>query len=166
VVIVTAHGSIPDAVEAMKLGAIDFLSKPIKPDALRHVVAEVIERHAPAAPEPAPVTADREHPPVITLWPTVIDLTGVKLALNRRAFDRAASLLEQALDVAPESAEALTLMGVLLECRGQDHAAYQSYKKALTSNPHYGPAQTNIRRYCERLGLDVDNPRINPAAGT
>ena len=34
-VILTAHGSIPEAVEAMKLGAIDFLAKPITPDALR-----------------------------------------------------------------------------------------------------------------------------------
>ena len=42
VVIVTAHGSVPDAVEAMKLGAIDFLSKPLSPDTLRAVVAEVL----------------------------------------------------------------------------------------------------------------------------
>src|SRR5262245_12458335 len=34
VVIVTAHGTIPDAVEAMRLGAIDFLSKPLTPVAL------------------------------------------------------------------------------------------------------------------------------------
>jgi DNA-binding NtrC family response regulator len=45
VVILTAHGSIPEAVEAMKQGAIDFLTKPITPEALRRVVAEVIERH-------------------------------------------------------------------------------------------------------------------------
>ncbi|HWE39672.1 MAG TPA: response regulator, partial [Isosphaeraceae bacterium] len=31
VVIITAHGSIPDAVAAIKLGAIDFLSKPLTP---------------------------------------------------------------------------------------------------------------------------------------
>src|SRR5262245_8111380 len=47
VVILTAHGSVPDAVLAMKLGAIDFLAKPITPDALRQVVAEVMSRHAP-----------------------------------------------------------------------------------------------------------------------
>ena len=35
VVIVTAHGSVPNAVQAMKLGAIDFLSKPLSPDRLR-----------------------------------------------------------------------------------------------------------------------------------
>ena len=38
VVIVTAHGSIPDAVQAMKLGAIDFLTKPLNPEPLRQVV--------------------------------------------------------------------------------------------------------------------------------
>src|SRR4051794_10958806 len=48
VVIVTAHGSVPNAVQAMKLGAIDFLSKPLSPDQLRGVVAEVLERHAAA----------------------------------------------------------------------------------------------------------------------
>ncbi len=42
VVMLTAHGSIPDAVAAMKLGAIDFLTKPITPQALREVVADVI----------------------------------------------------------------------------------------------------------------------------
>ena len=59
VVILTAHGSIPEAVEAMKLGAIDFLTKPTTPDALRRVVAEVIERHAvPHAPaQPAEASA-------------------------------------------------------------------------------------------------------------
>ena len=54
VVILTAHGSIPEAVAAMKLGAIDFLTKPTTPDALRRVVAEVIERHALAAGRACP----------------------------------------------------------------------------------------------------------------
>jgi DNA-binding response OmpR family regulator len=165
VVIVTAHGSIPDAVEAMKLGAVDFLSKPLTPEALRRVVSEVIERHAPAGQAPGPESDQPEHPAVVTLWPTVIDLSPVKLALNRRDFDRAETLLEQALDIAPGSAEALTLMGVLRESRGQDHAAYQAYRQALQANPHYAPARDNLRRYCERFGLDPDNPRINPAAG-
>ena len=65
VVILTAHGSIPEAVEAMKLGAIDFLTKPTTPDALRRVVAEVIDRHAVPHPteagdrEPGPKPSDR-----------------------------------------------------------------------------------------------------------
>ena len=50
VVIVTAHGSIPDAVAAMKLGAVDFLSKPVTPDALRRVVADIVARHQKTDP--------------------------------------------------------------------------------------------------------------------
>jgi DNA-binding response OmpR family regulator len=157
VVIVTAHGSIPDAVAAMRLGAIDFLTKPLTPDALRQVVAQVAERHAAAGPPANPTT-------VVTLGPAVVDLTPVKLALNRREFDRAADLLETALDADPASAEAHTLMGVLQESRGRDHAAYHSYKSALAADPGYGPARDNMRRYCERFGLDFTNKAINPAA--
>ena len=54
VVIVTAHGSIPDAVAAMKLGAVDFLTKPVTPEVLRKVVAEVISRHRKPEPKAAP----------------------------------------------------------------------------------------------------------------
>ena len=162
VVIITAHGSVPDAVEAMKLGTIDFLSKPITPDVLRRVVSEVIERHTSADAEKAAEPPARSTP--ITLAPTVINLAAVKLALNRRDFDRASALLKDVLDIVPDSAEVLTLMGVLHECWGQDHAAYHSYKKALTASPHYEPALDNLRRYCERFGLDFESPRINPTA--
>jgi Tfp pilus assembly protein PilF len=115
-------------------------------------------------PEPA-LERPAHSTDVITLLPTALDLTPVKQALNRREFDQAATLLEKVLDTVPDSAEALTLMGVLLESRGQDHAAFHSYKSALTANPHYGPARDNMQRYCERFGLDADNAQINPAAG-
>lgn len=32
VILGSAHGSIPDAVRAMRLGAVDFLAKPVAPD--------------------------------------------------------------------------------------------------------------------------------------
>jgi len=66
--------------------------------------------------------------------------------------------------MAPESAEAHTLMGVLRESLGQQHAAYHAYKLALEADPHYGPALDNLKRYCARVGLDFHNPAINPAA--
>lgn len=44
VVILTAHGSIEQAVEAMKLGAIDFLPKPCKADHILFVVEKALER--------------------------------------------------------------------------------------------------------------------------
>src|SRR3974390_2534726 len=50
VVIVTARGSIPVGVAAMKLGAVDFLTKPVTPDLLRRVVGDIIARHARTEP--------------------------------------------------------------------------------------------------------------------
>jgi DNA-binding response OmpR family regulator len=166
VVIITAHGSIPDAVAAMKLGAIDFLSKPIMPNELRRVVQEVLARHADAGPgpEPRPVPPQPGSPATVTVAPPALDLTAAKRALNRREFERAEELLEQALDLVPGSAEAHTLMGILRESSGQDHAAYHSYRTALEADPHFGPARDNLRRYCERFGLDYHSKAINPGA--
>lgn len=163
VVIVTAHGSIPDAVAAMKLGAIDFLSKPLTPDRLRNVVAEVVERHAtPTVVASFPL---RETTTVVTITRPVLDLAPVKLAINRRDFARAANLLEAALDAHPTSAEAHTLMGILQEAGGQNHAAFHSYRTALQSDPGCVPALENLERYCREFGLDFHNPNINPVAG-
>jgi DNA-binding NtrC family response regulator len=44
--IVTAYSDVPHAVKAMKLGAIDFLQKPLRPEDFRNIVAEIIKRHA------------------------------------------------------------------------------------------------------------------------
>src|SRR5258708_17570013 len=45
VIVLTPHGSIEKAVEAIKLGAFDFLQKPIgSPDELRAMVARVLEQ--------------------------------------------------------------------------------------------------------------------------
>ena len=43
IVFITAHGAIPTAIQAVKLGAIDFVSKPISPNELRRVVALALE---------------------------------------------------------------------------------------------------------------------------
>jgi len=44
VVVLTAHGTIERAVEAMRLGAHDFLPKPCKPDHIKLVVQKALER--------------------------------------------------------------------------------------------------------------------------
>ena len=45
VVVLTAHGSIENAVEAMKLGAFDYLTKPLgSPDELRLLVSRALDR--------------------------------------------------------------------------------------------------------------------------
>ena len=45
VIVMTAHGTVDNAVEAMKLGAFEYLQKPISgPDELRLLVARAVER--------------------------------------------------------------------------------------------------------------------------
>ncbi len=44
VIVMTAHGSIQDAVEAMKQGALDFLAKPVDPDHLLLLVSRALEQ--------------------------------------------------------------------------------------------------------------------------
>lgn len=48
VVILTGHGDIPTSVQAMKLGAIDFLTKPVDEVVLTAAVNEALERQAQA----------------------------------------------------------------------------------------------------------------------
>ncbi|MCI0362149.1 MAG: sigma-54 dependent transcriptional regulator, partial [Planctomycetaceae bacterium] len=44
-IIVTAHGDVTSAVEAMKLGADDYLTKPVNPDELLILIARCLESH-------------------------------------------------------------------------------------------------------------------------
>ena len=44
-VLITAHGDVSSAVEAMKLGAEDYLTKPVNPDELLILIARCIEFH-------------------------------------------------------------------------------------------------------------------------
>ena len=44
VIVMTAYGSIEDAVSAMKEGAMDFLAKPVDPDHLLLLVARALDQ--------------------------------------------------------------------------------------------------------------------------
>jgi two-component system response regulator AtoC len=46
VVMITAHGSVENAVEAVKLGAFDYLEKPFEQEQIRQVVAKAINTYA------------------------------------------------------------------------------------------------------------------------
>ena len=154
VVIVTAHGSIPDAVAAMRLGAIDFLSKPLTPEALRAVVAEVLERHTPGPAEDGDDGAEEARRFRTTLSAAgqfAQDLRDAKRLLNYREFDRAEASLRRALVIYPQSAEAHNLMGVLHESRNEHDASYREYRAALKADRLYEPARQNMRRYYERF---------------
>ncbi len=69
IMIITGFGTVETAVEAMKLGAFDFLTKPIQPEVVRLKVERALElcRRAPGAPQgrrPQRVPARRDRRPV------------------------------------------------------------------------------------------------------
>ncbi len=54
VVMITAHGSVENAVEAVKLGAFDYLEKPFEQEQIRQVVAKAINTYALARRDARP----------------------------------------------------------------------------------------------------------------
>ena len=54
VVMITAHGSVESAVEAVKLGAFDYLEKPFEQEQIRQVVAKAINTYALARRDARP----------------------------------------------------------------------------------------------------------------
>lgn len=62
-IMVTAYAEVDSAVAAMKLGAKDYLTKPVKPDEFLDLVARVVESSAAAdRAEPPDETAPNESP--------------------------------------------------------------------------------------------------------
>jgi len=134
-VIITAYGEIPHAVRAMKLGAIDFLEKPLTPEALREIVGEVFARHIPAALPPRPAADDFG-----------THFSEAKRLINLQTYGTAWTHLSRALELSPGSPAALNLAGVLFEMQGDHERAGKLYEKAIKSLPGYAPALQNARR--------------------
>jgi len=133
--IVTAYSDVPHAVKAMKLGAIDFLQKPLRPEELRRIVAEIVKRHAP----------EKEHP-AETFNSHIV---AAKRCLNLRSFALARIHLVKALELNTKSVEAFNLAGVLAEMLDDVDKAKKYYGQAIKLDKNYEPAQQNMRRLFE-----------------
>ncbi|HEY0705717.1 MAG TPA: sigma-54 dependent transcriptional regulator, partial [Polyangia bacterium] len=54
VVMITAHGSVENAVEAVKLGAFDYVEKPFDQEQIRQIIAKALKTHALSRRDPSP----------------------------------------------------------------------------------------------------------------
>ncbi len=85
IIIITGHGDVPMAVQAMKAGAADFLQKPFGSEALRSSIEAALSRSAPrAAPsaEPAPPV-----PPPVPPDPLVPGVPAAEMAAFKARLD-------------------------------------------------------------------------------
>ena len=93
IVMATAYASIELAVDAMKLGASDFVRKPMTPETLRNAVAAALTKEtkkAPASVEPAPPKPVPASPPIIETITmngfSIVDSDQDLLVPNQRRF--------------------------------------------------------------------------------
>jgi DNA-binding response OmpR family regulator len=144
ILVLTAYGSISAAVRATRLGANDFLEKPMTPDDLRSAVRGVLEDHPPAEkPAVGQPSAGVEYDAV---------LDRVRKSLRHADLDDAESLLAVAAERREmETAAYFNLLGVLYESQHRWRLARRCYGKAVAANPNYEPAQTNDRRLGEMI---------------
>ena len=121
VMMITAHGTAQEAVVAMKLGAVDFLTKPLEPIQLRAAVAEVLRRRLPAS--------DASNPSVSETYERQI--SEARHALNCRDVSVARLHLARALELNSHSADAHYLFGSMLELSNHPERAKRYYNRAL-----------------------------------
>ena len=131
VIIITAYGTIESAVEAMKLGAADFIQKPFAPEEIRELVSRVMDREKLDEQK----TVDYE---------SSIELA--KRCIGDRHFDAAIEHVHKAISLDSGRPEAFNLLGALTEIRGDRIEAQKNYRAALSLDPSYEPAIRNLQR--------------------
>jgi DNA-binding response OmpR family regulator len=129
VVMLTAYGTVNRAVEAMKLGAVDFLEKPFDPKAIQLLCQEILEREK------------------IGTSGTVDDLLHLAvLARDRNALTEARVYLKIAILRDPSRPEPCYKLGELCEAEGRVSHAVQYFYMALEAQPAFEPARVALMR--------------------
>ena len=101
-IMMTAYGSISEAVTAMKKGAFDFVTKPVKLAKLEEVIAAALAAEKSSAP--APETSAPETPETAAALP---NLSNKKIVTPASAADPMYKIYQTALAVAPSKSTVL-----------------------------------------------------------
>lgn len=131
IVMISAHGTVDNAVEAMKLGAFDFLQKPFTPKELRNVVYNVLERE----------NLSKE---IESDYQSSLELA--KYQASKRQFDNAVAQVKKAIGIDPSDPKAFNFLGELQETLGERSEAIKNYRVAIDLDPTYQPAKDNLSR--------------------
>ena len=151
IIMISAYGTVELAVEAMKLGAVDFIQKPFSPEEIRELVSRVLDREK----------LDEQK---VADYETSFELA--KKSIGNRYFDAAIEHARKAIFLDPARPEAFNLLGALMEIRGDRLEAQKNYRAALSLDPSYGPAIKNLERstsrdWKQRGGILLEKVREN-----
>jgi len=131
IIIITAYGTVKNAVEAIKLGAVDFIEKPFSPREIRELVNSVLAR-------------DTLEPSALHGYDAHIQWS--KRCIQERRFPSAEEHVRKAIGLDASRAEAFNLLGALQELRGDGLGAAKSYRSAYALDLTYKPARINLER--------------------
>ena len=146
VVMITAFATVDRAVEAMRLGAEDFVQKPFSPEEIREVVSRAFSRRH-LATEVADLGYESR-------------LEHARRSIGRRKLDEALQTLRGAVGLDPARPEAFNLIGECLEAGGDVLEAQKNYRAALALDPTYRVAQQNLHRTVSNWSEKYRGPSI------
>ncbi|HEY7556900.1 MAG TPA: response regulator [Candidatus Binatia bacterium] len=129
VVIITAYGTAANAVEAMKLGAVDFLEKPFDPKIIGALAEEILFRQKLGG---SGAFDDLMHL--------------AELARERKAYIEARGYLKAAMTRALDRPEPYYWLGFLWEHEGDPKRAIQYYYMAVSARHDYQLAVDALKR--------------------
>lgn len=129
VVIITAYGTAVSAVQAMKLGAVDFIEKPFDPNIIKILAEEILFRQK------------------LESGSSFDDLMHLAdLARERHAHLEARGYLKAAMSRAPDRAEPYYWLGFLWETEKDKRRAVQYYYMAVSADHSFQPAVEALKR--------------------
>ena len=129
VVILTAYGTTARAVEAMKLGAVEFLEKPFDPKIIQLLCEEIFQRQKTGASV------------------SMEDLLRMaELARERKAYVEARVYLKTAMMREVTRPEPYYWLGHISELEGDKRRAIQYYLLALDASADYRAADEALKR--------------------
>ena len=140
VVMITAHGDVETAVEAMQAGAAGFVEKPFVPDQIRAIAAKHLDREGQRR-EDASAYTDA--------------LRLGREAIGERRLDAAEEHARRALALRPEGPEPFNLLGVVAQLRMDVPEAQRYFRSALALDDAFDSARQNLENlsgFPKRLG--------------
>ena len=136
VIIITAFPTVKNAVDCIKLGAVDYIRKPFTPDKIRNMVKELLERKK--------ISENNDGSFELTMQ-------YAKKCINERNFDKGEEYLKKAISISIENPEPFILLGNISELKEDYDNARKYYKIALELEPESYSAAESLNRIKDRL---------------
>lgn len=131
VIIITAFPTVKNAVDCIKMGAVDYLRKPFTPNKIKEVIDSLI---------------NRENVTSLDTDDYIQAMQYAKKCIKDGNFDDAIKFLRKAISISIEGSEAFILLGNIFEMKGDFPNSQKYYKIALQLEPDSDEIYESLKR--------------------